>query len=180
MRVCGIDPGLRHTGWGIVDIVGNTLKWVADGVISPSPDGADEIRLDTIRKGLVSVLEQHRPETAAIEEIFVSRSAAAALKLGMARGVALATLAEAGLDVTSIAARRVKQNITGSGRADKGQVTAMVSRLLGVIPKSEDSADALAIAIAASHDDRMQNSDDTAGSGLEAAVAKALAREGAR
>ncbi|MGC6484469.1 MAG: crossover junction endodeoxyribonuclease RuvC [Candidatus Puniceispirillales bacterium] len=180
MRVCGIDPGLRHTGWGIVDIAGSSLTWVADGVISPAPDLPDEARLAVIHRDLATMLATHQPDRAAIEEIFVSRSAAAALKLGMARGVALVSLAEAGLPVSPIAARRVKQNITGSGRADKDQVFAMVRRLLGVVPQSVDSADALAIAIAASHDDAAAPADAVSGQGLEAAIARALAKEDAR
>ena len=195
MRICGIDPGLRHTGWGIVDIEGSTLKWVADGTINPYPHQTDAERLADIHAGLKAVISRYAPDRAAVEEIFVARNAGSALKLGMARGVAILTLADAGLAVSEIAARRVKQNITGSGRADKTQVTAMVSRLLGVTPQSVDSADALAIAIAASHD-RPETVAEAAegaakgdvaeaglaaasGGGLEAAIARALAKESA-
>lgn len=182
MRICGIDPGLRHTGWGIVDIAGSTLKWVADGTINPDPGQPDADRLAAIHDGLKAVLSLHAPDRAAIEEIFVARNAGSALKLGMARGVALLALADAGLAVSEIAARRVKQNITGSGRADKAQVTAMISRLLGVTPQSVDSADALAIAIAASHESPEAAGAQlpaASGGGLEAAIARALAKEGA-
>ena len=195
MRICGIDPGLRHTGWGVVDIEGSTLKWVADGTINPDPHQTDAERLADIHAGLKAVISRHAPDRAAVEEIFVARNAGSALKLGMARGVAILTLADAGLAVSEITARRVKQNITGSGRADKTQVTAMVSRLLGVTPQSVDSADALAIAIAASHDSPETVAEaaegaakgDVAGAGLpaasggglEAAIARALAKESA-
>ena len=195
MRICGIDPGLRHTGWGIVDIEGSTLKWVADGTINPDPHQTDAERLADIHAGLKAVISRYAPDRAAVEEIFVARNAGSALKLGMARGVAILTLADAGLAVSEIAARRVKQNITGSGRADKTQVTAMVSRLLGVTPQSVDSADALAIAIAASHDSPETVAEATegaakgdvaeaglaaaSGGGLEAAIARALAKESA-
>ena len=195
MRICGIDPGLRHTGWGIVDIEGSTLKWVADGTINPDPHQTDAERLADIHAGLKAVFSRHAPDRAAVEEIFVARNASSALKLGMARGVAILTLADAGLAVSEIAARRVKQNITGSGRADKTQVTAMVSRLLGVTPQSVDSADALAIAIAASHDSPETVAEAAteaaqggvaeaglaaaSGGGLEAAIARALAKESA-
>ncbi|XDZ66234.1 crossover junction endodeoxyribonuclease RuvC [Alphaproteobacteria bacterium LSUCC0684] len=176
MRICGIDPGLRNTGWGIIDINGNSLKWVADGVIRPDPELPDAERLLVISHDLSSLLSLYKPQQAAIEEIFVAQSAASALKLGMARGSALIALAEYGLKVEAISARRVKQNLTGSGRADKNQVTAMVSRLLGVTPSSTDAADALAIAIAASHD-RSSLSEPDQGTLLDKAIARALAKE---
>ena len=86
MRICGIDPGLRNTGWGIIALEGNRLVWVADGVIRPDPSASDASRLGHIRAELAKTLALHDPDTAAIEEIFVSRNAASALKLGMARG----------------------------------------------------------------------------------------------
>ena len=189
MTIIGIDPGLRSTGWGIIRINGNQLMWLADGMIRPDPKASDDQRLLHIETELTGLLNTHQPDQAYIEEIFVAKNPASALKLGMARGAALVALARSGLSVNTIAARRVKQNITGSGRADKGQVTAMVSRLLNITPSGEDAADALAIAIAALND---QNSvdhhqgDQTASntvsspsgaSGLEAAIQKALEKE---
>jgi len=176
LRICGIDPGLRNTGWGIIDIAGSSLKWVADGVIRPDPGSPDAERLLKIHRDLSSVLALHKPEQAAIEEIFVARNAMSALKLGMARGAALVALSECGLKVQNISARRVKQNLTGSGRADKGQISSMVSRLLGVVPTSADAADALAIAIAASNDRGIVSENDE-GSSLDQAIARALAKE---
>ena len=181
LRICGIDPGLRRTGWGVVEIDGNRLRWVADGAVCPDPAARDSERLHSIHTGLAEVLDGHRPDQGAVEEVFMSRNAAAALKLGMARGAAMLVFAGRGLPVAEIAARRVKQNVTGSGRADKGQVTAMVTRLLGIVPETEDSADALAIAIA-SVNEAGAGIPAPAGApaGYEAAVARALARDGGR
>ena len=193
MTIIGIDPGLRSTGWGIIRINGNQLMWLADGMIRPDPKASDDQRLLHIETELTGLLNTHQPDQAYIEEIFVAKNPASALKLGMARGAALVALARSGLSVNTIAARRVKQNITGSGRADKGQVTAMVSRLLNITPSGEDAADALAIAIAALNDQNSvghhsggQTASNTAtdtasspsgASGLEAAIQKALEKE---
>lgn len=179
MRICGIDPGLRRTGWGIIEVDGNRLRWVADGVVRPDPKAPDAGRLHDIFSGLSAVVGEHQPDAAAIEEVFVSRNAASALKLGMARGTAMLALALRGLPVEEISARRVKQNVTGSGRADKVQVAAMVARLLGVVPEAEDSADALAIAIASTNEGGAAvPAAGPAGRGYEAAVARALERDG--
>jgi crossover junction endodeoxyribonuclease RuvC len=165
MQICGIDPGLRSTGWGIVRFENNRMFWVADGMIKPDPDAVMADRLNHIHMDLKNILAQYRPDRVAIEEIFVSRNAASALKLGMARGVAMVAASDAGLPVDEISARRIKQNVTGSGRADKQQVTAMVSRLLNITPSGVDAADALATAISLSHDDLVTN-------GLDIAVMK--------
>ena len=176
MRILGIDPGIRNTGWGVVTLDGTRLVHLANGVIQPDPKAADAARLSTIAQGLSEVIETHRPDAAAIEEIFVARSASSALKLGMARGVAMMQCAHAGLDVAEIAARQVKKSVVGTGRADKAQVTAMVTRLLSVKAVNADAADALAIAIAALHRGP-QAQDPGAGSGLSQAIEAALARE---
>lgn len=165
MQICGIDPGLRSTGWGIVRFENNRMFWVADGMIKPAPDAVMADRLNHIHMDLKNILAQYRPDRVAIEEIFVSRNAASALKLGMARGAAMVAASDAGLPVDEISARRIKQNVTGSGRADKQQVTAMVSRLLNITPSGVDAADALATAISLSHDDLLSN-------GLDMAVMK--------
>ena len=177
-RICGIDPGLRRTGWGVVEVEGNRLRWVADGVVSPDPTTPDEERLRFIHDGVAAVADEHRPDAGAIEEVFVSRNPSSALKLGMARGAAMLALAQQGLAVDEIAARRVKQNLTGSGRADKAQVAAMVVRLLGVEPQTGDSADALAIAIAATSEGGGAIPDTgPAATGLDAAIARALGKQ---
>ena len=120
-------------------------------------------RLGHIHSHLKTILGQYQPDRVAIEEIFVSRNASSAIKLGMARGAAMVAAADSGLSVHEISARRIKQNVTGSGRADKQQVTAMVSRLLNITPSGVDAADALAAAISLSHD-------DTLGQGLDMAM----------
>lgn len=187
MRILGIDPGIRNTGWGLVEMASGHLRHIANGVIQPDPGAADTVRLQAISAGLDAVIASHAPDRAAIEAIFVSRSAASALKLGMARGVAMERCGSAGLDVDEIAARQVKKAVVGTGTADKTQVTAMVTRLLGIAPKNNDSADALAIAIAAGHGDGHASSRSTAGTagapaggaGLGAAIEAALARDAA-
>ena len=180
MRICGIDPGLRSTGWGIIRFEGNRIIWIADGMIRPDPDNPMSERLNQIRLGLDEVIKTYQPDRAAIEEIFVSKNASSALKLGMARGAAMVTLAEAGLSVDEISARRVKQNVTGSGRADKAQVTAMISRLLNITPSGVDAADALAVAISASNETHLSANSDSvvAEDGLASAISAALARQG--
>lgn len=184
MRILGIDPGIRNTGWGLVEMASGHLRHIANGVIQPDPGAADTVRLQAISAGLDAVIASHAPDRAAIEAIFVSRSAASALKLGMARGVAMERCGSAGLDVDEIAARQVKKAVVGTGTADKTQVTAMVTRLLGIAPKNNDSADALAIAIAAGHGDGHAGSGSTAGAtaggaGLGAAIEAALVRDAA-
>ena len=123
------------------------------------------------------VHQAHRPDSAAIEEIFVARSAASALKLGMARGVVMMQCSNAGLDVAEIAARQVKKSVGGTGSADKGQVAAMVTRLLSVKAVNADAADALAIAIAALHSGQLAANTGADGDGLSRAIAAALARD---
>ncbi len=195
MRILGIDPGSRRTGWGVVEQHENRLRHVGNGVIKPDPSAPDAIRLDHIATELAAVIANHAPDVASIEEIFVAKSAASALKLGMARGVAIMQCGAAGLEVTEIAARYVKKAVTGSGAADKKQVTAMVERLLGVTPKNADAADALAIAIAAGHQAPIDiaaatnrtgvapaarvgsTGKDTPQPGLSAAIERALARD---
>lgn len=175
MKIFGIDPGLRSTGWGVIEINGHALKWLADGMIRPNPSNPDEARLHEISHEMGKLIDAHQPDVVCIEEIFVAKNPASALKLGMARGAALVAVAARKCTVNTISARRVKQNVTGSGRADKQQVTAMVSRLLGVTPSGVDSADALAIAIAAMNDQQPETSHEA--SGLDAAIQRALAKE---
>ena len=196
MRVLGIDPGIRNTGWGVVEMASGRLRHIANGVIRPDPAIPDPQRLQAIADGLDSVIATHQPDRAAIEAIFVARSAEAALKLGMARGVAMMQCGVAGLDVDEISARQVKKAVVGTGSADKAQVAAMITRLLGITAVNGDAADALAIAIAAGHGYGMAARGDTgaakvtsagstsagstsAGDGLGAAIEAALARDAA-
>ena len=152
VRVIGFDPGLRVTGWGIVDARGSRLSHVANGELKPDPGAAIADRLAELSAGLTAIIEEFAPDIAAVEEIFVHRSASAALKLGMARGTALVASANAGLPVTEYAPRSVKKALVGAGGADKTQVQYMVGILLpGCNPKGADAADALAVAIAHAH-----------------------------
>jgi crossover junction endodeoxyribonuclease RuvC len=152
MRVLGIDPGLRCTGWGVVIVDQGRLQHIANGAISPNPRDCDAERLAAIYHGLISVIADTRPDFAAIEEIFVAKSAQSALRLGMARGTGILACGVAKIMVVEIAARAVKKAVVGTGAASKEQVQEMVTRLMQVRAKNADAADALAIAIAASND----------------------------
>ena len=185
MRLLGIDPGLRSTGWGVIECYDGRLRHIANGAIQPKPSLADADRLGFIFNGLGAVIAEHRPDQAAIEQIFVAKSAASALRLGMARGVGILVCGINGLAVGEISARAVKKAVAGTGAADKKQVQDMVARLLAVTAKNADAADALAIAIAASND-AGKLADVGVGSGkgevaggLSAAIAAALLRDNA-
>lgn len=152
MRLIGLDPGLRHTGWGVLDCIGSRLCYVADGAIAPDPKLALAERLVALHDGLRAVIAAHAPEAAAVEETFVSKNAASTLKLGLARGVALLVPALAGLAVAEYPANLVKKSVVGVGHAEKAQVQAMVRTLLpGARLATADSADALAVAICHAH-----------------------------
>ena len=152
IRLMGIDPGLRFTGWGVIAVEGNRLCHVADGVIatdnsSPVPD-----RLKALHDGLTALFALHRPHEAAVEETYVNRNGTATLKLGYARGVALLAPALAGIPVLEYGAMSVKQSVVGTGAASKDQVEMMVRRLLpGAVLKRADASDALAVAICHAH-----------------------------
>jgi crossover junction endodeoxyribonuclease RuvC len=148
IRIIGIDPGLRRTGWGIIESDGVRLVYVASGVIAPATDGTLAVRLCEIFQGLSAVLGVHTPQEAAVEETFVNENAKATLKLGQARGIAMLAPAMKGLRVGEYTPNLIKKTVVGSGHADKKQIQMMVGMLL---PKarfeSADEADALAIAI---------------------------------
>src|SRR5947208_5513229 len=148
MRILGLDPGLRNTGWGVTDVSGNRLSHVADGVAHAAVDQPLASRLSVLFRQILGVLEQYRPDEAAVEETFVNRNPASALKLGAARGVVLLAPAERGLPVAEYSANLVKKAVVGAGHAEKSQVQLMVGRLLSGCDSSEpDAADALAVAI---------------------------------
>jgi crossover junction endodeoxyribonuclease RuvC len=154
MRVIGIDPGLRRTGWGIVDVEGSRLCHVANGVCA-SEGGDLALRLCSLHAQLAEVIGRFRPETAAVEKTFVNRDAAGTLKLGQARGVALLVPAQAGLPVSEYAPNEVKKVVVGVGHAAKEQVEHMVRvQLPGVEIVGPDAADALAIALCHAHNAR--------------------------
>jgi crossover junction endodeoxyribonuclease RuvC len=182
VKIFGIDPGLRNTGWGIIILNGHNLKYCDDGIIKPDPALSDDRRLHHIATEIDTLIEKHQPDLVCIEDVFIAKNPSSALKLGMARGAALISIAHHDIPLVMIAARRAKQNITGSGRADKGQITAMVSQLLGVTPKGADSADALAVAIAGMNDytgtaTPESQDGEAVQPGLASAIEKALAKE---
>lgn len=152
IRIIGIDPGLRHMGWGVVETAGNRLSFVASGTIHPDPALALAERLRLLHDGLQSVIAGHRPDEAAVEATFVNRDAAATLKLGQARGVAMLVPSLCGIAVAEYAPNQVKKSVTGTGHGDKRQIRAMVSILLPSARfDGDDAADALAIAICHAH-----------------------------
>lgn len=152
VRIIGIDPGLRRTGWGVIDCDGTRLAFVASGTVASEPGDALSERLRALFAGLTLVVEQWRPAEAAAEQTFVNRDAAATLKLGQARGIALLVPALAGLAVAEYAPNMVKKTVVGSGHAGKIQIRAMIGHLLPrAAPDSDDAADALAVAITHSH-----------------------------
>lgn len=147
MRVLGIDPGLRCTGWGVIAVEGARLRHVADGICTSGEGGLAE-RLLALHRALAAIVAAHAPDAAAVEAAFVSRDAAAALKLGQARGVALLVPASAGLAVAEYAPNAIKKTVVGVGHAAKPQVAHMVGlQLGGIVPAGPDAADALAVAI---------------------------------
>lgn len=152
MRVIGIDPGLRRTGWGIVDVAGARVTHVGNGVCTSAGDGGLAERLLALHDQLAAVLARFAPETAAVETTFVSKDAAATLKLGHARGIALLVPARAGLAVAEYAPNEIKKVVVGVGHADKAQVAHMVRmQLPGATPGGFDACDALAVALCHAH-----------------------------
>jgi len=152
IRLLGIDPGLRFTGWGLIDVQGNRLCHVADGVIATDATDPVPLRLKVLHDALRDLIDGQRPAEAAVEETYVNRNGSATLKLGYARGVALLAPALAGVAVTEYAAKTVKMAVVGTGGAEKSQVAMMVRRLLpGAVLKRDDAADALAVAICHAH-----------------------------
>jgi crossover junction endodeoxyribonuclease RuvC len=152
IRLLGIDPGLRFTGWGVIESDGNRLRHLADGILATDSDHPVPDRLRALYEGLTALIAMHRPAEAAVEETYVNRNGAATLKLGYARGVALLAPALAGLRVTEYGAKEVKRAVVGTGGADKVQVADMVRRLLpGAALSRADASDALAVAICHAH-----------------------------
>ncbi|MBK9018749.1 MAG: crossover junction endodeoxyribonuclease RuvC [Sulfuritalea sp.] len=151
-RILGIDPGLRSTGFGVIDQTGNTLAYVASGCIKTDADNTLPQRIKTLLDGLVEIIATYRPQQAAVEIVFVNVNPQSTLLLGQARGAAVAALVTADLPVAEYTALQVKQAVVGHGKAAKEQVQAMVARLLKLPgTPSADAADALACAIAHAH-----------------------------
>ncbi len=152
MRLIGIDPGLRHTGWGVIDTQGTSIRHIANGAVSS--DGSLDLasRLTQLFEGLQEVLKTWTPEEAAVEETFVNKNPVSTLKLGQARGIALLVPSLAGLPVEEYAPNKIKKSVVGVGHAGKDQIHAMVGMLLpGCKIANEHAADALAVAICHAH-----------------------------
>ncbi|MEM0937517.1 MAG: crossover junction endodeoxyribonuclease RuvC [Pseudomonadota bacterium] len=169
MRVIGIDPGLRSTGWGVIDQAGARLSHVANGQCRSTGDTL-AARLMSLHDQLTGIIAEHGPTAAAVEQTFVNRDAAGTLKLGQARGIALLVPAQAGLAVGEYAPNAVKKALVGVGHADKAQVAHMIGmHFPGVALAGPDAADALAIAVCHAH--HLQSAGR-----LSAALARAMAR----
>ncbi|RAK64410.1 crossover junction endodeoxyribonuclease RuvC [Phenylobacterium kunshanense] len=152
LRILGLDPGLRRTGWGVIACEGARISHVAHGVIAPNDSLPFSERLLILFEEISAVVAAHAPDEAAVEETFMNTNAQSALKLGHARAMALVAPARAGLPVAEYAASVVKKAVVGTGGADKAQVGWMIARLLPTAGKtSADAADALAVAIAHAH-----------------------------
>ena len=152
VRIIGIDPGLRRTGWGVIESEGNRLIYVACGSVEPPDHLPLASRLLAIHEGLAAVLSDHKPMEAAVEQTFINKDGAATLKLGQARGVAMLAPAMFGISVAEYAPNQVKKTVVGAGHADKHQIGMMLKILLPKAePPSADAADALAIAITHAH-----------------------------
>ena len=148
MLIIGLDPGLACTGWGIVAKSGSRLSHVANGQVKTDASASLAERLVTLDRELTDVILSHRPDSGAVEEVFVNTNAQSTLKLGQARGVCLLAIARSGLPVAEYATSLVKKALVGTGRAEKAQVQSMLKVLLpGVKLAGADAADALAVAI---------------------------------
>ncbi len=152
IRVIGIDPGLRRTGWGLVETQGNSLRFVASGTVTSDAANDLALRLKELHDGLAAVFRSHLPDEAAVEQTFVNKDAVATLKLGQARGIAMLVPALAGLPVSEYAPNAVKKAVIGVGHGEKRQIHMMVKVLM---PRAtfdtDDAADALAIAVCHAH-----------------------------
>lgn len=174
-RILGIDPGLRLTGFGVIDSDGSRLRYVASGVIR-IPTGTLPPRLKTIHDGIAEIIERYRPDSAVAEIVFVNVNPQSTLLLGQARGAAITTLVAGGLTVHEYTALQVKQAVTGYGRAAKSQIQHMVQRLLALpAAPATDAADALACAICHAHAEKLNagamNAVLTAGAGTRRSAA---------
>lgn len=152
MKIVGIDPGLRRTGWGVIDISGNRLRHIANGAVASDDKAEFPQRLRQLFEGINEVLAEFDPVEAAVEETFVNRNPGSTLKLGQARGVVLLAPAVLGLTIGEYPANLVKKSVVGAGHATKEQIQLMVRTLLGGVSiNGSDAADALAVAICHAH-----------------------------
>ncbi|MBL8395537.1 MAG: crossover junction endodeoxyribonuclease RuvC [Candidatus Accumulibacter sp.] len=178
LRILGVDPGLRITGFGFIEKAGNRLSYLASGCIRTNVRDSLPVRLGTIHTGLRELVQQHAPHQAAAEIVFVNVNPQSTLLLGQARGAAITALVASGLDVAEYTALQVKQAVVGNGHADKVQVQHMVRRLLSLsADPSPDAADALACAIAHAHGG--QGLGRLASGGLQVRKGRLIVRKGA-
>ncbi len=151
VRILGIDPGLRHTGWGIIEACDNRLRFIAHGVVEPDPKRSLAERLQELFAGIQAVVRIHAPDECAIEESFVNKNPVSTLKLGHARAAAMLAPAAVGIAVAEYKPNVVKKSVVGAGHADKAQVAAMMRVLLPGCAADTDAADALAVAVCHAH-----------------------------
>ena len=156
MITLGIDPGTATTGYGVVEIIGNKLKMIEHGCITTPAHTALELRLQELFRKLKGLILQHKPEALAVEEIFFNKNVKTAVSVAQARGVIMLSAAEHSLKVGEYTPPQIKLAVTGYGKADKRQVQSMVQTLLNLdkIPKPDDAADGLAVAICHLHSSR--------------------------
>lgn len=159
MRIIGLDPGTATTGYGIIDVIDGELTAVAFGVITTSPKLPMPQRLQTIEQELKALIDTYQPESAGIEELFFGRNVTTAITVGQARGVLILTLANAGIPMSEYSPPKIKDAVTGYGKADKNQVQLMIRNLLNLeeTPRPDDAADGLAVAITHYHYQRFAN-----------------------
>lgn len=148
MRILGLDPSLASTGWGIVEVENNRIKYIADGIIKTASSTPVAERLKILHNGIIEVIKTYNPDEAGIEEVFLNSNPQSSLKLGQARGVIMLAPALFGIPVFEYEPNKIKKAVVGVGHAEKNQVETMIKILLpGCKPKNNDSADALAVAI---------------------------------
>lgn len=163
MRVIGIDPGTARLGYGVID-AGDDPRLIDFGIVeTTADDGPAQVRLEFIYQGIQMLLDRHRPDAMAIEQLFFARNVTTAIAVGQARGVTLLAASQAGVDVFEYTPSQIKHAIAGYGKADKPQMQEMVRILLGLdlAPQPDDAADALAVAITHSHRRRFAELSET-------------------
>ena len=178
MKILGIDPGLRKTGWGIVRFNRNNIIYVGDGYLLQNDNISLGEKLLKIFNDIIKIIDDFKPDLVGIEQTFVGSGNVSSLKLGMARGVSILAATKMNVQIIELQPKLVKKNITGSGIASKDQVKEMVKKLLNVNPKNEDSSDALAVAISSqAYSPNMKNQSIDTTNNLNKAIEKALMKE---
>tara|TARA_B100001057_G_scaffold498643_1_gene606388 strand:+ start:625 stop:1170 length:546 start_codon:yes stop_codon:yes gene_type:complete len=177
LKILGIDPGLRKTGWGVVLWKKNSFSYLDDGFFFQNDKLELGQKLLKIFDSLNFLIKKSKPDIIGIEQTFVGSGSVSSLKLGMARGVCILTAAKLGIKILEIQPKLVKKNITGSGSASKEQVNQMVKTILNIVPKNEDSSDALAVAMSIQSKSIGKLDNGKYSSNLDQAIANALEKE---